>query len=65
MTARVTIRAELRPTEVFAFPLEGGAPAAHGEWKLLDTLQPGECREYFAHSRRIIMAQTIPADTQV
>lgn len=62
MTARVTVRAELRPTEVMAFPVEDGAPALNGEWRLLDTLQPGESREYFVHSRKIITARIIPAD---
>lgn len=65
MTARLTVRAELRPTEVMAFPMENGAPADNGEWRLLDTLQPGETREYFVHSRRIIMAQIIPAEPKV
>lgn len=65
MTARVTVRAELRPTEVYAFPMENGAPAANREWRLIDTLQPGESREYFAHSRKLIMAQTIPATPTV
>jgi hypothetical protein len=65
MTARVTVCAELRPTEVMAFPMEDGAPAANGEWKLLATLQPGESREFFAHSRRIISARTIPAEPQI
>lgn len=62
MSARVTVRAELRATEVYAFPMEDGKPAANGEWKLLATLQPGEAREFTAHSRRSIMAQAIPAD---
>jgi hypothetical protein len=60
MTARVTVKAELRPTEVLAFPMENGQPAPNGEWTVIDTLQPGETREYFAHSRRMILAQIIP-----
>jgi hypothetical protein len=60
VTAFITVEAKGRPTEVFAFPMEDGQPAANGEWQLIDTLQPGETGEYIAHSRRMILAQIIP-----
>lgn len=62
MTARVTVRAELRPTEVHAFPMEDGKPAPNGEWKLIETLMPGQTGEYFTHNRRMIAAQIVPAE---
>lgn len=60
MTAIVTVKAVTRPAEVFRFPMDQGEPGDGGEWLHIDTVEPGETREYFAHSRKAIMIQTVP-----
>lgn len=62
MTALVTVQALTRPAEVFRFPIDQGEPGDGAEWQLVDTVNPGETREFFAHSRKAIMVQTVPAD---
>jgi hypothetical protein len=62
MNAVVTVRAQRCTTQVLAFPLEDGAPAANAEWDVIDTLHAGQSGTYHAHGKRIIMARTLIAD---
>ena len=60
MTVIVTVKAVNRPADVFRFPMEQGEPGDGGQWRHVDTVQPGESRDFFAHDRKAIMVQAVP-----
>ena len=60
MSVIVTVRAVKRGAEVFRFPIDQGEPGGSADWQLVATVEPGETRNFYAHSRKAILVQAIP-----